>query len=138
VKVVKVMKINPDKCTGCRLCEAICSASHAEPKYSEVNPKRSRVRVFCDEGNDVYYPILAGAYTDAECVGRNTIVIKGKGYSECSFCRCSCPSRSLFKEADTDISLKCDMCEGVSSSGPLCVQYCLSGALTYVEREEED
>ena len=65
MKTVKVIKINPDKCTGCRSCESICSAFHADPQYSIVNPKRSRIRVFWDEWNDVYVPLIAGTYTDA-------------------------------------------------------------------------
>ncbi len=78
MKVVKVIKIDADKCSGCRACEAICSAYHAEPKYSIVNPERSRIRIFRDEANDLYVPILAGAYTDAECIGRTTTIIRGK------------------------------------------------------------
>ena len=138
MKKIKVIKIDDDKCSGCRLCEAICSASHAEPKYSLVNPRLSRIRVFRDEESNIYHPVIAGAYTDVECVGRNTVTIDGKEYSECSFCRCSCPSRSIFKEPDTEIPLKCDMCGEPAPPEPLCVQYCLNDALTYVEREEEE
>ncbi len=136
---VKLIKIDADKCSGCRACEVICSAFHAEPIYSIVNPIRSRIRVFWDEENDLYVPILAGVYTDVECLGRHTTVIKGKEYGECSFCRSSCPARDLFKEPDSDIPLKCDMCgEEPSPPEPLCVKWCLTDALTYVEWEEED
>ncbi|MFC2057154.1 4Fe-4S binding protein, partial [Chloroflexota bacterium] len=58
-KTIKTIKIDPDKCTGCRACEIACSAFHADPKYSTVNPERSRIRVFWDMLNDVYVPILA-------------------------------------------------------------------------------
>lgn len=133
-KIIKIIKIDPDKCTGCRACEAICSAFHNE--YAMVNAKRSRIRVFFDEENDLYVPILAGQYTDAECNGRHITVIRGKEYDECSFCRSSCPSRDLFKEPDSDIPLKCDMCGEPPQPEPLCVKWCLSDALTYLEREE--
>lgn len=135
-KKIKIIKIDADKCTGCRSCEAICSAFHNQ--LSIVNPKRSRILVFFDEENDLFVPILAGEYTDAECNGRNITIIKGKEYGECSFCRASCPSRDLFKEPDApDIPLKCDMCgEPAPPEGPLCVKWCLSKALTYIEREE--
>ena len=118
----------------------ICSAFHAEPQYSIVNPARSRIRVFKDEENDVYVPVIAGVYTDVECVGRDIVVINGKEYGECSFCRSSCPSRDLFKEPDApEIPLKCDMCgEPMPEGGPLCVQWCKVDALTYAEREEEE
>ncbi len=137
--VIKKIKIDADKCTGCRFCEMICSASHAEPKYGIVNPQRSRIRVFRDEENGLFIPIMAGPYTDVECNGRYSMVIKGKEYGECSFCRASCPSRDLFKEPNKNIPLKCDMCgEPMPKGGPLCVRCCLSDALTYVEREEEE
>jgi len=135
---IKGIRIEADKCSGCRSCEFICSAYHAEPQYGIVNPARSRVRVFLDKDNDVYVPIMAGAYTDTECLGRYNVIINGKEYGECSFCRCSCPSRDLFKEPDTDIPLKCDMCGEPPPPEPMCVKWCQTGALTYVERDEED
>jgi benzoyl-CoA reductase subunit BamC len=138
-KIIKTIKIDVDKCIGCGLCEVSCSAFHAEPKYSMVNPKRSRIRVFKDETNNVFVPILAGEYTATECNSRYISVINGKMYSECSFCRSSCPSRDLFKEPDTNVPLKCDACgEPMPEGGPLCVQWCLHDALTYEpERVEE-
>jgi ferredoxin len=110
MKKVKVIKIDVDKCNGCRACEAICSAFHAAPKYSSTNPERSRIRVLFDPLKDVYVPVLAGEYTEAECNGRDVYTIDGKQYDECSFCRASCPSRKLFKDPDSDLPLKCDMC----------------------------
>ena len=138
MKKVKVIKIDADKCNGCRACEQICSSFHAEPKYSSNNPARSRIRVVRDPIKDVYIPVFAGEYTDAECMGRDTYTIDGKVYEECAFCRASCPSRDAFKEPDSGLPLKCDMCEEEPPlEEPLCVQWCLSDALTYEEREEE-
>jgi benzoyl-CoA reductase subunit BamC len=139
-KIVRIIKVDLDKCNGCRACEAICSAFHATPKYSSTNPARSRIRVIHDPLRDVYVPILAGYYTPAECTGRHTYTIDGKEYDECSFCGASCPSRDLFKEPDSGLPLKCDLCEELedpSLEEPLCVQWCLADALTYEEREEE-
>ena len=66
-------------------------------------------------------------------------MIDGKEYDECDFCRASCPSRTLFKEPDSGLPLKCDMCESEPAlSEPMCVQWCLNDALTYEEREEEE
>jgi benzoyl-CoA reductase subunit BamC len=137
-KIVKEIKVDLDKCNGCRSCELACSAFHSAPKYSSNNPARSRIRVIKDELNDVYVPIRAGDYTKAECAGRHTYTINGREYRECSFCGASCPSRDYFKEPDSSLPLKCDMCEDDPSlSEPLCVQVCRCDALTYEEREEE-
>jgi benzoyl-CoA reductase subunit BamC len=64
-------------------------------------------------------------------------VIDGKEYDECTFCPASCPSRDAFKEPDSGLPLKCDMCESVPPlEKPMCVDACTFGALTYEEREE--
>ena len=87
---------------------------------------------------DIYVPVYAGEYAVAECAGRDKYTIDGKEYDECSFCRASCPSRTLFKEPDSGLPLKCDMCESdPTQEKPLCVQWCLNDALIYEEREEE-
>jgi benzoyl-CoA reductase subunit BamC len=137
-KTVKQIKVDVDKCIGCRACEVACAAFHARPKYSSINPARSRIRVMIDDLKDVYVPIRAGGYTKAECTGRHKATINGKEYRECSFCRASCPSRNYFKDPDSGLPLKCDMCEADPPlSEPMCVQVCRCDALTYVEREEE-
>ncbi len=135
-KTVKNIKVDTKKCVGCRACEIACSAFHAIPRYSSVNSARSRIMVVMDEVNDVFVPIRAGDYAEAECNGRNIYVIDGKEYRECTFCPASCPSRDAFKEPDSGLPLKCDMCESVPPvEKPMCVDACTFGALTYEERE---
>lgn len=134
-KTVKTINIDVDKCNGCRACEVICSAFHAAPRYSSNNPARSRIRVIHEPLRDVYVPVYAGDYAAAECAGRDKYIIDGKEYDECAFCRAACPSREEFKEPDSGLPLKCDMCEGEEE--PLCVKWCLVDALTYTERQEE-
>lgn len=137
-RIVKTILVDVDKCNGCRACEVICSALHAVPKYSSNNPARSRIRVIRDPLADIYLPVYAGEYTAAECAGRDRYKIDGKQYDECAFCRASCPSRDLFKEPDSGLPLKCDLCESDPSlTEPMCVQWCLANALTYEIREEE-
>jgi benzoyl-CoA reductase subunit BamC len=137
-KKVKVIKIDVDKCNGCRACEVICSAFHSTPKYSSNNPARSRIRVIRDPMRDVFVPVYAGELAPAECMGRDKYVIDGKEYDECGFCRASCSSRDIFREPDSGLPLKCDMCESDPPlDQPMCVQWCLNDALVYEEREEE-
>lgn len=133
-KKVKTIRIDVDKCNGCRACEVVCSAFHAAPKYSSNNTARARIRVIHDPLRDLYVPVYAGDYVAAECAGRDKYTIDGKEYDECAFCRASCPSRDFFKEPDSGLPLKCDMCEGEEQ--PLCVKWCINDALIYEEREE--
>ena len=138
MKTIKTIKIDVDKCNGCRACEVICSSFHAMPRYSSINPARSRIRIIHDPLRDIYIPVYAGEYAAAECAGRDQYVIDGKEYEECAFCRASCPSRDEFKEPDSGLPLKCDMCESDPTlEEPMCVKWCLAQALVYVTREEE-
>lgn len=136
--VIKQINVDIDKCIGCRACELACSAFHAQPKYSSINPARARIRLVMDELKDQYVPIRAGDYTRAECNGRHAYTINGKEYPECSFCGVSCPARDFFKEPDSGLPLKCDMCEDDPTlTEPMCVQVCRCDALTYVEKEDD-
>jgi benzoyl-CoA reductase subunit BamC len=132
-KKIKTIRIDADKCNGCRACEMICSAFHANPQYSSNNPARSRIRLVKDPLRDVFIPVYAGDYAPAECMGRDKYIIDGKEYDECGFCRASCSSRDIFKEPDSGLPLKCDP----TLEKPMCVQWCLNDALIYEEREEE-
>ncbi len=140
MRIIKTIKVDLDKCMGCRACEVACSAFHSTPKFSISNPARSRIRVIRDELNNVFLPVRAGVYARAECDGRQTYTIDGKDYKECNFCNAACPSRELFKEPDSGLPLKCDMCESADPplDEPWCVQWCLADALIYEEREEEE
>lgn len=135
-KIVKQIKVNVDKCIGCRACEMACSAFHAVPKYSRINPAKSRIRVMIDDLKDIYVPVRSGHYTPAECAGRHKYMINGKEYTECSFCRMACPSRDCFMEPESGLPLHCDMC---ASDPPLeepwCVKVCACDALIYTEKE---
>ncbi len=137
-KIVKSITIDADKCNGCKACEVICSSWHAAPRYSSNNPARSRIRIVRLPLKDIYLPVYAGEYTEVECTGRSKYTIDGKEYNECDFCRASCPSRNLFKEPDSGLPLKCDMCEETPAlSQPKCVEWCHAEALIFVEHEEE-
>ena len=138
-KTVKVIKVNVDECNGCRACEVACSIFHSEPKYGSNNPGKSRIVVTRDPLRDVYVPVVAGENARAECLSRQRYIIDGKEYDECAFCKSPCPSRTLFKEPDSGLPLACNMCEeDPPLEEPMCVQWCLSDALTYEEREEEE
>lgn len=134
-KKIKSITIKADLCNGCRACEVVCSGFHASPPYSSINPARSRIRVIRYPLDDIWVPVFAGEYAFAECMGRDRYVIAGKEYEECAFCRAVCPSRDAFKEPDSGLPLRCDMCEGQDQ--PLCVQKCLNDVLMFEEREEE-
>jgi Fe-S-cluster-containing dehydrogenase component len=129
---MKRLMIDHTKCTGCRQCETACSAFHYE---GEVNPQKSRIRIFLDEDHAIFHPVISGPFTNAECTSKNIIHLEGVEYDECTVCRASCPGRPWFFEPETKIALKCDFCG--DPPDPQCVTICAHGALQMIDDEEE-
>ena len=50
----KVLKINYEKCTGCRQCELVCSVKHT----GASNPTRANVHVVKWEDEGFYLPVF--------------------------------------------------------------------------------
>ena len=129
---MKRLQINHTKCTGCRQCETACSAFHYE---GEVNPQKSRIRIFLDDDHAIFHPVISGPFTNAECTSKNIILLEGVQYDECTVCRASCPGRPWFFEPETKIALKCDFCG--DPPDPQCVAICAHGALMLIDDEDE-
>ena len=53
----KALIVDVDKCTGCKICELICSMA----KHGECNPKRSFIRVMTNKEMDVNIPAVSMA-----------------------------------------------------------------------------
>lgn len=135
----KVIMIDPDKCTGCGLCEMVCSLKHE----GECNPTLSRIKIvkgalfisvpvtcqqcgtpLCREVcplDAIHRDSETGAYlVDAErCVG-------------CRLCVIACPLGAIEIHPYEHLAMNCDLCGG----DPMCVKFCLPEALTYVSEEK--
>ena len=77
---------------------------------------------------DYCLPVIAGPYTEAMCNSKDVVLVEGKEIDGCVVCRASCPTKSIFKEPDTAIPLKCDFCG--DPPDPQCVAWCDADALT--------
>jgi len=60
----KVLAINYEKCTGCRLCELVCAVKHD----GVSNPERSRIKVMKWESQGLYIPMSCQQCQDAPCM----------------------------------------------------------------------
>jgi len=132
--VRKEIRIDIEKCTGCRHCELFCSLKHSEEGV--VNPKVSRIRIYSDFDQEISLPIISGPYTDAKCTSKYNIIMGEKEYESCLLCRAACPIRPFFFEPGTEVPLKCDLCG--EPPDPACVKWCVHGALKLVEVEVEE
>ncbi len=133
----KVLMINYEKCTGCRLCELVCAVKHD----GKSNPVRSRIKVMKWEHEGLYIPMSCQQCQDAPCINgcpvnaisRNEELGRVEvNYEICIGCRTCvsvCPFGAMnFNHIDRKV-IKCDLCDG----DPQCVRFCEVKALEYVD-----
>jgi len=133
----KVLKINYEKCTGCRLCELVCAVKHD----GISNPARSRIKVVKWEAEGLYIPVTCQQCQDAPCL--NACPAKAISMNEalsrvevdydvcigCRTCVSVCPFGAMnFNPIDRKV-IKCDLCGG----DPQCVRFCEIKAIEFVD-----
>jgi Fe-S-cluster-containing hydrogenase component 2 len=132
----KVLMIDYEKCTGCRLCELVCAVKHD----GISNPTRSRIKVMKWEAEGLYVPMSCQQCQDAPCmqgcpvnaISQNEAQDRVEvDYDVCIGCRTCvsvCPFGAMsFNHIDRKV-IKCDLCDG----DPQCVRFCDVKAVDYV------
>jgi len=106
---LKTLSVDASLCTGCRTCEVVCSLTHNQGR---INPRRSRIRVYRDEVEGRFTPIVAA---DAAVEYENMVPPDwpGEGRTESIY-----PLEILF----TDPEPRCNLCG-------ICSQWCVTMAL---------
>lgn len=135
----KVLMIDHERCTGCRLCELVCSVWHD----GVSNPARSRIRVVKWESEGIYVPVSCQQCDDAPCINvcpskalardqeTQAVVVDYRLCIGCRSCVAVCPFGAISYNAIDGKIIKCDLCGGE----PQCVRFCDVKALTYVEAD---
>lgn len=137
--MAKVLKIDYQKCTGCRLCELICAVVHD----GISNPARSRIKVMKWESEGLYIPMSCQQCEDAPCMiacpvkaisrdeDMNRVMVDYDICIGCRTCVSVCPFGAMsFNVIDKKV-IKCDLCDG----DPQCVRFCDIKAIEYVEAD---
>jgi carbon-monoxide dehydrogenase iron sulfur subunit len=126
---------NPEKCTGCRICEIICSLS----KEKVINPSKSRIQVVT-----VYPGIVDTTTVCRQCehppcvpscpVGAiskdqrtEAVIVDASKCIGCGRCKASCPYNAIAMRvfAGRTVAIVCDLCGGE----PACVRWCPFAAI---------
>src|SRR3990172_10557252 len=138
---VKVLKIVPEKCTGCLRCELACSYVQT----GAFQPAKSVIRVSPYEGHTSYAPYTCTQCAEGWCmtacpVGAITITAAGaKDVVDdrcvgCKLCTIACPYGTIFYDHDTRKAFKCALC----GAAPACAGACPTAAIVYAEAETAD
>ncbi|MCR5814996.1 MAG: 4Fe-4S binding protein, partial [Desulfovibrio sp.] len=131
VRSVPGLVFDPEKCTGCGLCTAVCQAGGRTG-----TPRAPRIRLFHDSENGSHFALCCQHCLDPQCLracpngaisrGQDGIVrINQKLCVHCGLCRAACPEGAPFK--DNGKVVKCDLCDG----DPACVAACPQKALVW-------
>jgi Fe-S-cluster-containing hydrogenase component 2 len=140
--MAKIIKVDPSKCTGCRLCELVCSVK----KEGIANPYMARIHVVKWEFECFEIPMVCRQcdvpYCASVCpVGAITrdVVTKALDVNHdrcigCRMCVLACPFGGIKYESRAQKVVKCDLCHG----DPTCVKFCETLALEYIDADEID
>ena len=134
----KKIAVVPELCSGCRICELVCSIKH----YGVNNPKKSAVRVMITYPHPVVrmpvlcsqckVPVCADACpVDALTRQGGVVKLDKNTCISCMKCAEACPFGAVYAHSDIDEPIKCDMCEGE----PRCVAKCPKAALRLIPEQ---
>ena len=130
----KFVSVDIKKCTGCRVCEYICSVE----KTKAFNPTKSRIRVAR------IYPHTNAALNcrmceDAACVTAcprkalsqseetGVIVVDDKLCNGCGWCVKACDFGAILMDSKPTVYM-CNLCSE-RDEGPACIEWCPEEAL---------
>jgi len=137
------LTIDLDLCTGCRVCEMVCSLKH----YGEANPARSLVKVLRYERMGEYLiPIpmicqqceapMCAAVCPVKAISKDTktgaYIVDDKKCLGCRLCVAACPIGAIEVDTVQKVAVKCDLC----GNDPTCVKFCTQEAIRFVPKEE--
>ncbi len=135
----KMLLIDPDKCTGCRMCVMACSLN----KTDTFNPVRSRISIAKWEEEGIMMPIMCQHCEEPPCmtacpidaIHKNeetgTVWIDHQVCIGCKMCMMVCPfGGPSFDPVEKEV-VSCDLCGG----NPQCADVCPTDALQYVRAD---
>jgi Fe-S-cluster-containing hydrogenase component 2 len=135
----KSLVIDPEKCTGCLLCEMACSFEHE----GIFNPAKSRIKVFEFEHGKRSIPYTCTQCAEAWCmqacpvgaITKNAVTgameVADQVCVGCKVCTIACPFGTINYNQGTGKVIKCDLCGG----DPQCAAVCPTDAIVYVDAD---
>lgn len=138
----KVLVFEPEKCVGCKICEAWCSISH----YNVINPAKTRIKIIRDHETLMDYGIICHQCVDAPCIKSckfgalhkdkktGAVIVDEEKCVGCRKCIRACPYGAPLMHPEKKSVLICNLCNG----NPQCVQHCPEQAIQYLNRHKAE
>lgn len=129
----KTVYANPSTCSGCRICQMICSLTHEDV----IDFERSRILVRSNFFDGTSTIIVCHQCHDAPCYyacpesaiefdhANGTVVINEERCNGCRLCEKACRYNAILFFEEDGKAYKCDFCEG----NPECVNWCPMNSL---------
>lgn len=120
------MKVQREKCTGCHLCEMVCSLFHLQV----INPSKSAIRILKDDlGTSLHRPLVCRQCKKMKCLEHEDADERAEisrfVWSRERAAACPFDGLNVFEEA----AYHCNLCKG----DPQCVSVCTTGAIAIEE-----
>lgn len=135
------LAIDPEKCTGCRICEVFCSFK----KLEEVQPSRARITVVRGQQAGRFAPSTCWQCQRPRCAEAcpenaitrhkptGAMLVDQALCIGCKLCVQACPFGGMAWDEELGQPAKCDLCDGE----PECAHMCPTGAIRYVHADRE-
>jgi Fe-S-cluster-containing hydrogenase component 2 len=126
------IKVNTPVCTGCHICEMVCSLYHE----GAVNLDKARLRILDKWDDSLFEPHICQLCDQPDCVpacpvsaltqdDRGIIHVDDETCNGCESCVTACTYGAIRWDGQFERLFVCDRCDG----DPTCVKLCTVTAL---------
>jgi len=159
---MKTVFIHPERCIGCKQCEAACAVAHSQTKslfWAVFETPSPKPRIHAEPGPELNtsFPNKCRHCNPAPCqlicptgaIHRSAdypeiVLVEARKCIACAMCAMVCPFDVITYHASpaalgkTQVAIKCDHCIERQRQGqmPACVEACKVGALEFGELNE--
>lgn len=132
----QILVIDPARCTGCEICESVCSMAH-DDVFNPMNSRIHRVRI---------EPVINTSISCVSCFNPDCVTacplsaitknletgilaVDQNKCDGCGACVRECPYGAITVHTKNKKAIMCDMCESTVAGEPQCVTYCPKDAI---------